>query len=134
MCGMMVETCANYERRGGNREVPTEKRELWNGIIWSWRERRGKSGRRRHHQGVGVSEMASMRVEETNMRVYTESEFKTEVVKCPALHRSEHRKHDEDILRHQHQRKDVSRRRMLWWRQACWIRIDDGPHMRTAKD
>ena len=59
--------------------------------------------------------MTSMRVEETNMRVYTESEFKTEVEKCPALHRSEHGKHDEDILRRQHQREDVSRRRILWW-------------------
>ena len=62
-----------------------------------------------------MSEMTRISVEETNMRVYTESEFETEVVKCPALHRSEHRELDEDILRHQHQRKDVSKRRMLWW-------------------
>ena len=53
--------------------------------IRSQRERRGKSGRRRHHQDVGVSETASTRVEETNMRVYTESEFKTEVGKVPSI-------------------------------------------------
>ena len=58
---------------------------------------------------MGVSEIASVRVEETSMRVFTESEFKTEMVKCPAL----------------------DRRRILWWRQACGIRNDGGSNMRT---
>ena len=29
--------------------------------------------------------------------------------------------------------KDVSNRHMTWWRSAWWIRVDSGPHMRTAR-
>ena len=28
---------------------------------------------------------------------------------------------------------DVSNRHMTWWRNAWWIRMDSGPHMRTAR-
>ena len=28
---------------------------------------------------------------------------------------------------------DVSNRHMTWWRNAWWIRVDSGPHMRTAR-
>ena len=31
------------------------------------------------------------------------------------------------------QEKDVSNRHMTWWRNAWWIRVDGGPHMRTAR-
>ena len=29
--------------------------------------------------------------------------------------------------------KDVSNRHMTWWRNARWIRVDNGPHLRTAQ-
>ena len=28
---------------------------------------------------------------------------------------------------------DVSNRHMTWWSNAWWIRVDSGPHMRTAR-
>ena len=28
---------------------------------------------------------------------------------------------------------DVSNRHMTWWKNAWWIRVDSGPHMRTAE-
>ena len=28
---------------------------------------------------------------------------------------------------------DVSNRYMTWWKNAWWIRVDSGPHMRTAR-
>ena len=32
-----------------------------------------------------------------------------------------------------HEESDVSNRHMTWWRNAWWIRMDGGPHMRTAR-
>ena len=32
-----------------------------------------------------------------------------------------------------HEENDVSNRHMTWWRNAWWIRVDNGPHMRTAR-
>ena len=31
-----------------------------------------------------------------------------------------------------HEESDVSNRLMTWWKNAGWIRVDGGPHMRTA--
>ena len=28
---------------------------------------------------------------------------------------------------------DVSNRHMTWWRNAWWVRMDSGPHLRTAR-
>ena len=28
---------------------------------------------------------------------------------------------------------DVSNRHMTWWKNTCWIRVDNGPHLRTAR-
>ena len=33
-----------------------------------------------------------------------------------------------------HEESDVSKRHMTWWENAWWIRMDGGPHMRTARD
>ena len=32
-----------------------------------------------------------------------------------------------------HVENDVSNRHMTWWRNAWWIRVDSGPHLRTAR-
>ena len=32
-----------------------------------------------------------------------------------------------------HEENDVSNRHMTWWRNAWWIRVNSGPHMRTAR-
>ena len=32
-----------------------------------------------------------------------------------------------------HEENDVSNRHMTWWRNAWWIRVDSGPHLRTAR-
>ena len=32
-----------------------------------------------------------------------------------------------------HEESDVSNRHMTWWNNARWIRVDGGPHMRTAR-
>ena len=29
--------------------------------------------------------------------------------------------------------RDVSNRHMTWWRNAWWVRMDSGPHLRTAR-
>ena len=115
-----------------NEKCPQRKGTCGTGGIWTSGVRERKERQERQEEtppGVGVSEMASLRVDETNMRAYTVSEFKIEEEKCSALQRSEHSKHDEDTLRHENERKVVPTRRMLWW-----IRIDDGPNMRIAKD
>ena len=31
------------------------------------------------------------------------------------------------------QENEVSNRHMTWWRNAWWIRVNNGPHMRTAR-
>ena len=92
MCGLMVENLRELEtqwwqKRSAHRDEGIVERNNMESDRTERQEREEETP-----PGVGVSEMASMRVEETNMRVYTESEFKTEVVKCPALHRSEHGK------------------------------------------
>ena len=38
---------------------------------------------------------------------------------------------DENSL---HEESHVSDRHMTWWRNAWWIRMDSGPHLRTARD
>ena len=32
-----------------------------------------------------------------------------------------------------HEENDVSKRHVTWWKNAWWIRMDGGPHMRTAR-
>ena len=32
-----------------------------------------------------------------------------------------------------HEEDNVSNRHMTWWRDAWWIRVNSGPHMRTAR-
>ena len=32
-----------------------------------------------------------------------------------------------------HEENDVSNRHMTWWRDAWWVRMDNGPHLRTAR-
>ena len=32
-----------------------------------------------------------------------------------------------------HEESDVSKRHMTWWKNAWWIRMDSGPHMRAAR-
>ena len=32
-----------------------------------------------------------------------------------------------------HEENDVSNRHMTWWKNAWWIRVDSGPHLRTAR-
>ena len=32
-----------------------------------------------------------------------------------------------------HEESHVSNRHMTWWRNAWWVRMDNGPHLRTAR-
>ena len=32
-----------------------------------------------------------------------------------------------------HEENDVSNRHMTWWRGTWWVRMDNGPHLRTAR-
>ena len=32
-----------------------------------------------------------------------------------------------------HEENDVSNRHMTWWRDAWWVRMDNGPHFRTVR-
>ena len=32
-----------------------------------------------------------------------------------------------------HEENDVSNRHMTWWRDAWWVRLDNDPHLRTAR-
>ena len=32
-----------------------------------------------------------------------------------------------------HEENDVSNRHMTWWRDAWWVRMNNGPHLRTAR-
>ena len=29
---------------------------------------------------------------------------------------------------------DVSNRHMTWWKNSWWVRMDSGPHLRTARE
>ena len=42
-------------------------------------------------------------------------------------------KEDEERENSMHEESYVSNRHMTWWRKAWWIRVDNGPHLRTAK-
>ena len=33
-----------------------------------------------------------------------------------------------------YEESDVSNRHMTWWRNAWWVRVDNGPHLRTARN
>ena len=33
-----------------------------------------------------------------------------------------------------HEESHVSNRHMTWWRNAWWVRVNNGPHLRTARD
>ena len=33
-----------------------------------------------------------------------------------------------------HEESHVSNRHMIWWRNAWWVRVDNGPHLQTARD
>ena len=61
--------------------MSTEERDIRNRRdmdIRSQRERKGKSGRRRHHQKWEVIEKLSVSGGEMNLRAYMESQFQTE--------------------------------------------------------
>ena len=45
--------------------------------------------------------------------------------------RKEGERNDENSL---HEESHVSDRHMTWWRNAWWIRMESGPHLRTARD
>ena len=44
--------------------------------------------------------------------------------------RKEGETNDENSL---HEESHASNRHMTWWRNAWWVRVDNGPHMRTAR-
>ena len=44
--------------------------------------------------------------------------------------RKEGEMNDENLL---HEESHVSDRHMTWWRNAWWVRVNNGPHMRTAR-
>ena len=33
-----------------------------------------------------------------------------------------------------HEESHVSNRHMTWWQDAWWVRVNNGPHLRTARD
>ena len=33
-----------------------------------------------------------------------------------------------------HEKSHVSNRHMTWWRDAWWVRVNNGPHLQTARD
>ena len=33
-----------------------------------------------------------------------------------------------------HEESHVSNRHMTWWQNAWWVRVNNGPHLRTARD
>ena len=33
-----------------------------------------------------------------------------------------------------HEKSHVSNRHMTWWQNAWWVRVNNGPHLRTARD
>ena len=33
-----------------------------------------------------------------------------------------------------HEETHVSNRHMKWWQNAWWVRVDNGPHLRTSRD
>ena len=33
-----------------------------------------------------------------------------------------------------HEESHVSNRHMTWWHNAWWVRVNNGPHLRTARD
>ena len=39
----------------------------------------------------------------------------------------------EEDVNSQHEECHVSNRHMTWWHNAWWIRVDNGPHMRSAR-
>ena len=40
---------------------------------------------------------------------------------------------EEEDVNSVHDESHVSNRHMTWWQNAWWVRVDNGPHMRSAK-
>ena len=44
------------------------------------------------------------------------------------FHMPTEREGEVETTSHEHEWDYLPSRRMVWWRKACWIRIDDGPN------
>ena len=56
-------------------------------------------------------------------------------VKAQGEHESEVKAHggQEEDANSLHEECHVSNRHMTWWHNAWWVRVDNGPHMRSAR-
>ena len=57
-------------------------------------------------------------------------------VKAQEGHEGEVKAHEEqgEDVNSLHEESHVSNRHMTWWHNAWWVRVDNGPHLRTARD
>ena len=57
-------------------------------------------------------------------------------VKAQGGHESKVKAHggqEEEDVNSVHDESHVSNRHMTWWQNAWWVRVDNGPHMRSAR-
>ena len=57
-------------------------------------------------------------------------------VKAQERHEGEVKAHEEqgENVNSLHEESHVSNRHMTWWHNAWWVRVDNGPHLQTARD
>ena len=57
-------------------------------------------------------------------------------VKAQERHEGEVKAHEEqgEDVNSLHEESHVSNRHMIWWRNAWWVRVNNGPHLQTARD
>ena len=57
-------------------------------------------------------------------------------VKAQEGHEGEVKAHEEqgEDVNSLHEESHVSNRHMIWWHNAWWVRVNNGPHLQTARD
>ena len=71
------------------------------------------------------------KTEESRPRGEHESNVKTQEGHEGEVKPQEEQEEEENSL---HERSHVSNRHMTWWRNAWWVRVNNGPHLQTARD
>ena len=72
----------------------------------------------------------------TEARAEEEQTEQEREVEAQGGHESEVKAQDgqEEDVNSVHEESHVSNRHMTWWQNAWWVRVNNGPHLRTARD
>ena len=90
---------------------------------------------RRAQEARELKRVQEAREEERRAQEAREEERRAQEVKAQDGHESKVKAQggQEEDVNSVHDESHVSNRHMTWWQNAWWVRVDNGPHMRSAK-